>query len=81
MKHWHIDELGWDRFDPSKVDPEIVPLIKAAAMVERNAADYVTYLTRVFADDPDFCAASARPKMLPIIRPRMLMRSVPSSRD
>jgi hypothetical protein len=57
MKHWHIDEVGWDRFDPSKVDPEIVPLIKAAAMVERNAADYVTYLTRVFADDPDFCAA------------------------
>ena len=58
MKHWHIDEVGWDRFDPSKVDPEIVPLIKAAAMVERNAADYVTYLTRVFADDPDFCAAA-----------------------
>jgi len=57
MKHWHIDEIAWDRFDPSKVDPEIVPLIKAAAMVERNAADYVTYLTRVFADDPDFCAA------------------------
>jgi hypothetical protein len=57
MKHWHIDEVGWDRFDPSKVDPEIVPLIKAAAMVERNAADYVTYLTRVFADDPDFIAA------------------------
>jgi hypothetical protein len=57
MKHWHIDELGWDRFDPSKVDSEIVPLIKAAAMVERNAADYVTYLTRVFAEDPDFIAA------------------------
>ncbi|MEY4858158.1 MAG: hypothetical protein RLZZ235_325, partial [Pseudomonadota bacterium] len=58
MKHWHIDEVGWDRFDPSKVDPEIVPLIKAAAMVERNAADYVTYLTRVFADDPAFSAAA-----------------------
>ena len=57
MKHWHIDELGWDRFDPSKVDAEIVPLIKAAAMVERKAADYVTYLTRVFAEDPDFIAA------------------------
>jgi hypothetical protein len=26
-------------------------------MVERNAADYVTYLTRVFAEDPDFIAA------------------------
>lgn len=58
MKHWHIDEVGWDRFDPSKVDPAIVPLVKAAAMVERNAADYVTYLTRVFHDDPDFQAAA-----------------------
>ncbi len=58
MKHWHIDEVGWDKFDPSKVDPEIVPLVKAAAMVERNAADYVTYLTRVFIDDPDFKAAA-----------------------
>ncbi len=57
MKHWHIDEVGWDQFDPSKVDPQIVPLVKAAAMVERNAADYVTYLTRVFVDDPDFKAA------------------------
>ena len=57
MKHWHIDEIAWDHFDPSKVDPAIVPLIKAAAMVERNAADYVTYLTRVFAEDPDFIAA------------------------
>ncbi|MEO3472409.1 ferritin-like domain-containing protein [Roseomonas sp. CAU 1739] len=58
MKHWHIDEVGWDQFDPSKVDPQIVPLVKAAAMVERNAADYVTYLTRVFIDDPDFQAAA-----------------------
>ena len=58
MKHWHIDEVGWDQFDPSKVDPQIIPLVKAAAMVERNAADYVTYLTRVFIDDPDFKAAA-----------------------
>lgn len=58
MKHWHIDQVGWDRFDPSKVDPEIVPLVKAAAMVERNAEDYVTYLCRVFHDDPDFRAAA-----------------------
>jgi rubrerythrin len=58
MKHWHIDDVGWDQFDPSKVDPAVVPLVKAAAMVERNAADYVTYLTRVFVDDPDFRAAA-----------------------
>jgi rubrerythrin len=58
MKHWHIDQVAWDRFDPAKVDPEIVPLVKAAAMVERNASDYTAYLKNVFRDDPDFRQAS-----------------------
>lgn len=58
MKHWHIDQIAWDRFDPSKVDPAIVPLVKAAAMVERNATDYTAYLNNVFRDDPAFCAAA-----------------------
>ena len=54
MKHWTIDEVGWDHFDPAKVDPALVPLVKAAAMVERNGTDYAIYLNNVFADDPDF---------------------------
>lgn len=58
MKHWRIEQVGWDRFDPSKVDPEIVPLVKAAAMVERNGGDYALYLNGVFADDPDFRQAA-----------------------
>jgi len=58
MKHWQIGQVAWDRFDPSKVDPHIVPLVKAAAMVERNGDDYATYLKRVFRDDPDFCRAA-----------------------
>ena len=58
MKHWHIDEVAWDRFDPSKVDPAIVPLVKAAAMVERNGDDYANYLCNVFHDDPDFSQAA-----------------------
>jgi hypothetical protein len=58
MKHWHIDQVAWDRFDPAKVDPAVVPLVKAAAMVERNGTDYAVYLNRVFADDPDFRAAA-----------------------
>ena len=58
MKHWHIDQVAWDQFDPSKVDPAIVPLVKAAAMVERNATDYTAYLNNVFRDDPAFCAAA-----------------------
>ena len=60
MKHWHIDQVAWDRFDPGKVDPTMIPLIKAAAMVERNGTDYAIYLNRVFADDPDFRQAVDR---------------------
>ncbi|MCB4820893.1 ferritin-like domain-containing protein [Roseicella aerolata] len=58
MKHWRVEQVSWDRFDPSKVDPEIVPLVKAAAMVERNGDDYAIYLKRVFRDDPDFQRAA-----------------------
>jgi rubrerythrin len=58
MKHWSIDEVAWDRFDAGKVDPAIVPLVKAAAMVERNGTDYARYLNNVFADDPDFRQAA-----------------------
>ena len=58
MKHWRIDEVAWDRFDASKLDPDLLPLVKAAAMVERNGTDYAVYLNRVFADDPDFRQAA-----------------------
>ena len=58
MKHWRIDEVDWDRFDPTKVDPDLVPSIKAAAMVERNGLDYAAYLTSVFHDDTDFQQAA-----------------------
>jgi hypothetical protein len=52
MKHWHIEQVAWDRFDPSKIDPGIIPLVKAAAMVEKNGVDYAKYLNGVFVDDP-----------------------------
>ena len=58
MKHWRIEDVPWDRFDPTLVDPDIVPLVKAAAMVERNGMDYAVYLGRIFRDDPDFRGAS-----------------------
>jgi hypothetical protein len=60
MKHWRIDEVQWDAFDATKLAPEIVALVKAAAMVERNGVDYGTYLNRVFIDDPAFRAAADR---------------------
>ncbi|HTW26308.1 MAG TPA: ferritin-like domain-containing protein [Acetobacteraceae bacterium] len=58
MKHWRIEQVAWDRFDAERVDPAIVPLVKAAAMVERNGTDYARYLENVFPDDPDFRLAA-----------------------
>jgi hypothetical protein len=58
MKHWRIEDVAWDRFDPAKADAELIPLVKAAAMVERNGTDYAIYLNRVFADDNDFRQAA-----------------------
>ena len=56
MSNWTLETIDWDRFDASKVDPEILRNIKAAAMVERNGGDYGIYLGRVFADDRAFVA-------------------------
>ncbi len=52
--HWHVDDLPWDRLEHDKVDHDLVPLIKAAALVEFNADDYTAYLCNVFGDDPEF---------------------------
>jgi hypothetical protein len=58
MKHWTLDQVDWHRFDPAHAAPEIVPLVKAAALVEHNGNDYATYLCSVFHDDPDFQRAA-----------------------
>lgn len=58
MAHWTLDQIPWDRFDPGLVDPDIVKLVKAAALVEYNGGDYATYLNNVFHDDDGFCAVA-----------------------
>jgi rubrerythrin len=58
MKSWTLADIPWARFDPALVDPEMVKLVKAAAMVEFNGGDYATYLCNVFHDDPEFQAAA-----------------------
>ncbi|HWD27261.1 MAG TPA: ferritin-like domain-containing protein [Rhizomicrobium sp.] len=47
---WTLDDVQWSNFDASKTSPGMVAAIKAAALVEMNAPDYVTYLKRVFKD-------------------------------
>ena len=54
---WTMDDVHWELFDPSKVDPGLLAAVKAAALVEYNAPDYVAYLKRVFKDgDPQVLA-------------------------
>jgi rubrerythrin len=47
---WSLDEVQWQDFDASKVEPWMLVAVKAAALVEFNAPDYVSYLKRVFPD-------------------------------
>lgn len=53
--HWSPEELPWEAFDPDRVDRGVIPLVKAASMVESNGRDYAAYLNRVFADDAQVC--------------------------
>jgi rubrerythrin len=53
MKLWAPDDVPWERFDRSRVDPDLVKLVKAASVVEHNARHYAIYLCNVFHDDPE----------------------------
>ncbi len=56
MREWSETTIPWERFEGNQVDPELLALVKAASLVEGNAADYRVYLQQVFADDPAFAA-------------------------
>jgi rubrerythrin len=58
MAHWSLSDIPWERFEPEKLDPELLRIVKAASLVEQNGADYARYLCGVFADDPAFQAAA-----------------------
>lgn len=49
---WTLDDIDWSAFDASKVDRELLKAVKAAALVEFNSPDYVSYLKNVFHDHP-----------------------------
>ena len=59
-KHWTLDDIPWDRFDPSKVDPNMLRIVKAAALVEHNGGVYADYLNSVFHDDIEVQKAARR---------------------
>jgi hypothetical protein len=60
MGSWTLDDIPWDRFDRSKLDPDVVRIVKAASLVEYNGGAYAHHLCRIFYDDPDFQQAARR---------------------
>jgi rubrerythrin len=58
MSHWSLNDIPWHEFDASLARPDLVSLVKAAAMVEYNGYDYARYLYEVFADDEEFKEAT-----------------------
>lgn len=47
---WTLDDIPWERFDSSRVEPALLRAVKSASLVEYNAPAYVDYLKRVFRD-------------------------------
>ncbi len=58
MQHWTLADIPWAAFEPTRVDVEILAVVKAASMVEHNGGDYAAYLCNVFSDDPEFQQAA-----------------------
>ena len=54
-RSWTLNDIPWAHFQPVHVTLDVLRVIKAAAVVERNGADYGRYLCNVFADDAAFC--------------------------
>ncbi len=52
--HWTLDDVPWGDIAPDKVPPQLLAIVKAAALVEYNSAEYARYLLQVFAADPEF---------------------------
>lgn len=58
MKRWTLADIPWERFDPSKIANDIVPVVKTASLVEYNSGDYAAYLRNIFPDDLAFQGAA-----------------------
>lgn len=58
--HWTLSDIPWDEINREAVDSELLETIKAAALVEANSQDYVSYLHNVFEGDESFAQAASK---------------------
>ena len=54
LPHWDMNAIDYSKIDRSKITPDLLKVVKAAALVEYNAVAYSSYLKKVFHDDPEF---------------------------
>ncbi len=54
-KKWKFEDIDWSLFNPNKVNPDILSVIKAGSVIEHNSTDYGLYLKGVFEGDAYFC--------------------------
>jgi hypothetical protein len=60
MARWTLADLPWETFRADLVDPRLLAVVKAAALVEHNSASYGDHLARVFAGDEALIADARR---------------------
>ena len=58
MSTWTLEDIPWNDFDPTQFNADVLKVIKTAALVERNGADYGHYLANVFEGDEAFQQAA-----------------------
>ena len=80
-KYWTLDDIPWDSFDPTKVDRNMMRIVKAAAMVEYNGGIYAEYLCSIFAGDPHFQDAAITVEFLALTHSRKYQAAVFRSRQ
>lgn len=54
MPRWAASDIPWDSFQPQALDPDLLRIVKAAALTEYNAKDYARYLLNIFDGDTAF---------------------------
>ena len=74
MPRWTADDIAWDAFDRTKLDQNLLKLIKAASLTEYNAAQYTRYLQNIFQDDPEFAGTLSEWQLEEEQHGRMLAR-------
>jgi hypothetical protein len=76
MPRWNLDDLPWDAFRRDLVEPRLLAVVKAAALVEHNSASYGEHLASVFAGDEVLIADARRWSLEEVQHGRALARWV-----